>query len=93
MAAIARSALVAKVRNRGHLEHLTHVTDTEIAAALDGAYQRLRAKLDAARGQENEKKEAYAHVAPGVRYVALPEDFFELRGLLLQKATGEELQL
>lgn len=92
MAAVARSALILSVRNRGHLEHLTHITDVEAAAALDGAYRRLRAKLDAARGQEIEKKEAYAHVAPGVRFVVLPEDFYQLRGLLFQKTTSVEIQ-
>lgn len=92
MAAVARSTLVLYVRQRGHMENLTHITDVEAAGALDGAYRRLRAKLDAARGQEVEKKEAYAHVAPGVRFIVLPEDFYQLRGLLFQKTTSVEIQ-
>lgn len=87
MAAVLRSTLVAKVRSRGHFEHLTHITDAQIAQHLDTAYRRLRAKKDAARGHERELRTAFAHVEPGDRLILLPEDFDQLRGLLLQKAT------
>lgn len=92
MAAVLRSALVAKVRARGHLEHLTHITDEMIVQCLDAAYRRLRAKKDAARGHERDLKTAHAHVEPGERLILLPTDFDQLRGLLLQRSTYAEVQ-
>lgn len=91
MAAIARSALITVVREMGHLEHLKHIKDPQIARQLDRSYRRLRAMLDSARGHEGEKKEAYVHVGPGQRRLVLPPDFVELRGLLVQRATSETL--
>lgn len=92
MASVLRSALVTEVRAYGHLEHLTHVTDAEIARRLDRSYRRLRAILDNARGQEIEKKEAFAYLPPGVRFIVLPTDFYQLRNLLVQRVAVEEIQ-
>lgn len=92
MASVLRSALVTDVRAYGHLEHLTHVTDAEIARRLDRSYRRLRAILDNARGQEIEKKEAFAYLAPGVRFIVLPSDFYQLRNIIVQRAVVEEIQ-
>lgn len=92
MAAVLRSVLVAKVRSRGHLENLRHITDVQIQQCLDAAYRRLRAKKDAARGHERDLKTAHAHVEPGERLILLPADFDQLRGLLLQASTYTEIQ-
>lgn len=86
--AVLRSALVTEVREYGHLEHLTHVSDDEIKRRLDRAYRRCRAMLDQARGHELEKREAVTHVPPGVRALVLPGDFHQLRGLLIQRSVS-----
>lgn len=86
MATVLRSDLVAEVRGYAHAEHLTHIADAEIERRLDRAYRRCRALLDAARGHEAEKKEAWLTLASGARYLALPSDFYQLRGLLVQRA-------
>lgn len=91
MAFVYRSAMVQAVREYGHLEHLTHVTDAEIARRMDRSYRRLRALLDRARGHEVEKKEAVCHVRPGQRLLVLPADFYQLRGVLVQRAASEQL--
>lgn len=87
--AVLRSALVTEVREYGHLEHLTHVSDEEIKRRLDRAYRRCRALLDQARGHEVEVREAIAHLPPGERMVLLPADFHQLRGLILQRAVSQ----
>lgn len=92
MAVVLRSSLVTGVREYGHLENLTHVTDAEICRRLDRSYRRLRAILDSARGHEVEKKEAFVHLAPGVRFVVLTTDFYQLRNVLVQRTTSEEIQ-
>lgn len=91
MAAVYRSALILSVRETGHLEHLTHIKDPQIARQLDRSYRRLRAMLDQARGHELEKKEAYCHLPAGKRLIALPADFHQLRNLLAQRTTSTEL--
>jgi len=93
MGVVRRSDLVIEVREYGHLEHLTHVSDDEIKRRLDRAYRRLVAQLDQARGHELVKREAVAHVAPGQRLVLLPGDFHQLRGLLLQRSTSVVVSL
>ena len=91
MSSVWRSTLVTEVRECGHLEHLRHVKDAEIAAKLDNAYRRCRAMLASMHGQELEKKEVFAHLAPGVRRIALPEDFYQLKGVLLRRAISTEV--
>jgi hypothetical protein len=83
---VTRSSLLAEIRQYGHLEHLTHVSDGEIESRLDRAYRRCRAMLDRARGHEVEKKEAWLTLATNGRYLVLPRDFYQLRGLLVQRA-------
>jgi hypothetical protein len=87
---VRRSELVTEVRRYGHLEHLTHVVDSEIEARLDRSYRRLRALLDQQRGHELEKKQAQLHVEPDEQWVELPADFHQLRNLLIQRAVFEE---
>lgn len=87
---VLRSTIVAAVRSYGHLEHLTHITDADLAERCDRSYRRLRAMLDAARGHEIEKRQAFARIEAGERLILLPEDFYQLRGLLLQKSTYTE---
>lgn len=91
MATVWRSQLVTEVRECGHLEHLRHVKDAEIAAKLDNAYRRCRAMLASMHGQELEKKEVFAHLAPGVKRIALPVDFYKLKGVLVRLAESEEI--
>lgn len=83
---VRRSELVTDVRDYGHLEHLTHVTDEGIARRLDRSYRRLRALLDKGRGHELEKTNWSTHVAPGISLVELPADFVQLRGIMVQQA-------
>jgi hypothetical protein len=90
MAAVLRSDLVAEVRRYAHAEHLSHVSDAEIAARLDRSYRRLRAILDQARGHEVEKREAVVHIPPGTRALVLPVDFHQLRNFLLRRAQSVE---
>lgn len=91
MAAIRQADLITEVREYGHLAHLTHVTDAEIGRRLDRSYRRLRAMQDNGRGQEVEKKTCYARVQVGKKLILLPTDFYQLRGLLVQRASAIEL--